>query len=662
MLNKSIFEEIFDKSLNSIGIIDEKGEYVLINKAHEQLLGYTLEELKGKTPEIHLKNNFKKVLKDVSEKGHFSGEIECIKKDGKKITCYLTAYKIEVNGKTYYVGIKSDITEIKEKQEIIDVITNESNFGFVIYKDKFLYTNPYFKEITKYSEEDLKDLHVWDIIEPPYDKKVKENIKKRLKGEFFNYSDILPVRTKDGKVKWFYINANTISFKGEYVGITTFIDITEKKELEEKIYFLENYDLLTNLPNKELFKHQLKDLIKESDKLKENIAIILVDIYNFTEVNDTFGSHVGNEILKQISKRLITQLNIADITARYGSDEFIIAIKDPQISNIFSYITLDMLKNILQTPFQIDGNEIYLNYNLGITVYPDDADNVETLIANAEIALKQAKRKGSNEIYFFNKSVNSSVKKKINLLSELKKAIQFQEFEVYFQPKIDLSSEKIVGAEALARWKIPPNEFIPALVESNLMFEAGCIITEKALQYAGEIIKIDPDLKISINMSFEQLKYDECPQKLWDLAAKYKVPAENIIIEITETETMKNPEKNLSRLNAISEMGFKISIDDFGTGYSSLNYLKLIPASEIKIDRSFINDMLVDVNDSELVKIIVNIAKIMNLKVVAEGVENNEQAIFLKGLGCDYAQGYYFSKPVPFERFMNKITKSVKKY
>ncbi|EDP74070.1 hypothetical protein HG1285_05485, partial [Hydrogenivirga sp. 128-5-R1-1] len=195
-----------------------------------------------------------------------------------------------------------------------------------------------------------------------------------------------------------------------------------------------------------------------------------------------------------------------------------------------------MLKNILQTPFQIDNNEIYLNYNLGITVYPDDADDVETLIANAEIALKQAKRKGSNEIYFFNKSVNSSVKKKINLLSELKKAIQFQEFEVYFQPKIDLSSEKIVGAEALARWKIPPNEFIPALVESNLMFEAGCIITEKALQYAGEIVKIDPDLKISINMSFEQLKHDECPQKLWDLAARYKVPAENIIIEITETE------------------------------------------------------------------------------------------------------------------------------
>ena len=662
MLNKSLFEEIFYKSLNSIGIINEKGKYVLINKAHEDLLGYTLEDLKGKTPRIHLGKHYEKVLKDINEKGYFSGEVECITKDGRKLNCYLTAYKIEANGKTYYVGIKKDITDLKEHQKLVDLITNESNFGVVIYKDKFIYTNPYFKEITGYTDEDIKKLHVWDVVEPPYNEKVKENIEKRLKGEFFKYSDILPIRTKSGEIKWFYISSNTLKYKNEYVGVTTFIDITEKKELEEKIYFLENYDLLTNLPNKELFKHQLETLIKESDKSKEKIAIILVDIYNFTEINDTYGSEVGDEILKQIARRLEHQLNIADIIARYGSDEFIIAIKDPQISNIFSYITLDILKNILQTPFIINGKEIYLNYNLGITVYPDDAQNIETLISNAEIALKQAKKRGSNEIYFFNKSLNENVKNKINLVSKLKKAIQFQEFEIYFQPKIDLISEEIIGAEALVRWEIPPNEFIPVLVEADLMFDAGCIITEKTLKYASEFIKINSDLKISINMSFEQLKYDECPQKLWDLAAKYKVPAENIIVEITETETMKNPEKNISRLKAINEMGFKISIDDFGTGYSSLNYLKLIPASEIKIDRSFINDMLSDKNDLELVKIIINIAKIMDLKVVAEGVEDKEQAIFLKGLGCDYAQGYYFSKPIPFEKFMDKITKTAKKY
>ena len=188
------------------------------------------------------------------------------------------------------------------------------------------------------------------------------------------------------------------------------------------------------------------------------------------------------------------------------------------------------------------------------------------------------------------------------------------------------------------------------------MFDAGCLITEKALQYTKELLQIKPDLRISINMSFEQLKFDECPSKLLGLTCQNEINPENIIVEITETETMKDPDKHLPRLENLKKLGYQISIDDFGTGYSSLNYLKLIPASEIKIDRSFIRDIFKDENDKQLVKLIIEIGKILNMKVVAEGIETKEHADLLKSLGCHYGQGYLFAKPMPFEEFKSYLT------
>ena len=657
-IGKNLFKEIYERSLNSIGITDDKGKYISINKAHVKLLGYSFEDLKNKTPEIYLGEDFQKVYSALKENGYFFGEVKCKRKDGKLIHCYLTAYKIELNGKTYFVGIKQDITQLKEKEQIIESIINQSEIGFAIYKEKFLYVNKGFIEKIGYTEEELKKMYVWDLLDEPYKLQIKENIHRRLKGEEFIYSDIIPIRAKDGLTKWIYLNASTIIFNGEYAGLSTFIDITEKKELEEKLYYIENFDQLTGLPNRELFKDKLDELIRSAKKHNEKVALILLDVFNFTEINDTYGKEAGDKILKEFSNRLLIKLHMADIIARYGSDEFAVAIKDMDIADILSYWTLETLKEILRKPFTINKKEIYLNYNIGFTIFPDDAESVEDLIANAEISLKLAKKKGSNEIYFFNKELNERIKKKVNLISQLKRAIQFREFDVYFQPKVDLKTGEIIGAEALARWKkVPPSEFIPALVEADLMFEAGCIITEKALEYAGKIIDKNPDFKIAINMSFEQLKYESCPRKLWELAAKYKVPSGNVIIEITETETMKNPQKNIKMLNAIREMGFAVSIDDFGTGYSSLKYLKIIPSSEIKIDRSFIKDLLQNENDNELVKVIISIGKIMGLKVVAEGIEYNEQWIYLKGLGCDIGQGYLFSPPVPFEEFLKLLKK-----
>lgn len=648
MKEYDIQEKLLKASKYAIALINEEGYYVDQNKIHENLLKYSIEELKNKTPEVYLGKQFYKIIETIKKDGFFAGEVECTTKEKKRLKCFLIAFPIKINNKTFYIGIKDEISNLKE--ELLDIILNKSNIGIAIYRDKILYVNSYVEKITGYTANELKNMKVLDLIEDDFKEEIKERIKKRLKGEKFTFSGIIKLKTKDGKGKWIYITTNTILYEGKYAGISTVIDVTQQKQLEEKLYHIQNYDSITDLPNKNLFYEELKTYINEAKRGEKKLAILLLDIYNFTEINESYGRYIGDKLLKQIAKRIQESLFDRDLVARYGSDEFIMAIKD--IKNIENLsIILNKLKNSLLKPFNIEGLEIYPNYNIGITIFPTDGKTPDDLIRHAEIALKHAKQKGLNATSFFNKKINESFNKKVEIITQLKKAIQFKEFDVYFQPKVDLKTGKIIGAEALARWKIPPNEFIPILVEVNLMFDAGCAITEKALSYTSQLLKINPDLKIAINMSFEQLKYDTYPQKLWDLAAKYNVPAKNIIIEITETETMKNPDENLRRLNAMKEMDFDISIDDFGTGYSSLKYLKLIPCSEIKIDMSFIRDMLIDKNDEELVKIIINISKIMGVKTVAEGIETKEQLEKLKELGCNYGQGYYFAKPMPFEDF-----------
>ena len=654
-MKNDIFKELFCKSIAPMAILDEDYKYLIQNEAHRKLLGYSDEDIKGKTPEIHLleKGILKKIIDDISRKSYFSGEVQSLTKDGRLLTLWINAYKIEVEGKKYFVGIKQDISKIKELGDIYKNVISNSPLGIAVFGKNLKFANENFLSLIGYKKEDLKNLSLWKLVLKEYREVLKDITKDILKGKLENPLHIvLPIKRIDGIVRWTYSTISPIKYKNENAGLITLIDITHQKELEDKLYELENFDLITGLANKQLFKQELNYILKEAQKNNEEVGIILLDIYNFTDINDTMGSSVGDEILKEIAKRLKDCLFETDLIARYGSDEFIIAVRKYKSQKKFTSYIMSKVKDCLTKPFHIENEEIHLDFNFGVAFFPYDGEDVDELISNVELALKEAKKEGRGEIFIFNKEINKNFRKQIIIINELKNAIKNNGFNIHFQPKIDLITNKVIGAEALARWKVSPAEFIPALVEANLMFDAGCAITEKTLKYASQIIKEFPDLKISINMSFEQLKFDSCPTKLYSLSCQNEVNPESIIVEITETETMKNPDIHLPRLNNLKELGYTISIDDFGTGYSSLNYLKLIPASEIKIDRSFIKDIFNDENDAELVKIIIHIAKMMNMKVVAEGVETKEQAELLRILGCDYAQGFYFAKPMPFDDFM----------
>ncbi|RUM47203.1 MAG: hypothetical protein DSY47_07095 [Hydrogenothermus sp.] len=633
--------------------LNDEGKYIAQNEAHKKLLGYLNEDIKGKTPEIHLGEKLEKILDDINKKGYFSGEIQSLTKDGRFLTLWLNAYQIEANGKKYYIGIKQDISKIKELGDIYSNVISNSPISIAVFGEKFKFVNENFLSLIGYKKDSLKNIHLWELVSEEYKEVLKDITKEIVRGKFENPLHIvLPIKGKDGTTKWTYSTISPIKYKNENAGLITLIDITHQKELEDRLYELENFDLTTGLANKQLFKQELNYILKEAQKENDEVGIILFDIYNFTDINDTMGSSVGDEILKEVANRLRDCIFETDLIARYGSDEFVIAVRKYKSQERFSSYILSKIRDCLAKPFHIKNEEIHLDFNFGVAFFPYDGKDADELISNVELALKEAKKKGRGEIFIFNKEINKNFRKHIILINDLKNAIKNREFDVYFQPKIELQTGRVVGAEALARWKVSPAEFIPALVEANLMFDAGCIITEKTLKYASQIIREFPDLKISINMSFEQLKFDNCPTKLYGLSCQNEVKPESIIVEITETETMKNPDIHLSRLNNVKELGYTISIDDFGTGYSSLNYLKLIPASEIKIDRSFIKDIFNDENDAELVKIIIQIAKMMNMKVVAEGVETKAQAEILRILGCDYAQGFYFAKPMPFDDFM----------
>ena len=655
-LDEKVFKELFDKSILAMAILDEDGKYIIQNEAHKKLLGYSDEDIKGQTPAIHLGEKLEDILDDINKKGYFSGEIKSLSKDGKFLTLWLNAYPIEIDGKRYYVGIKQDISKIKELGDIYSNVISNSPIGIAVFRDKLKFVNDNFSLLTGISKDKLQNLSIWDIVSEEYKEVLKDITNEIKKGKFENNLHlVLPLRRNDGSIKWTYSTIVPIKYQNENAGLITLIDITHQKELEDRLYELENFDLTTGLANKQLFKQELNYILKEAQKENDEVGLILFDIYNFTDINDTMGSSIGDEILKEIANRLRSCTFETDLIARYGADEFIVAVRKYKSQERFSSYILSKIKECLTKPLYINNNEIHLDFNFGVAFFPYDGKNVDELISNAELALKEAKKRGRGEIFIFNKDINQNFRKHIILINELKSAINNREFDVYFQPKIDLQTGKVVGAEALARWKVSPAEFIPALVEANLMFDAGCMITEKTLKYTSQILKEFPDFKISINMSFEQLKFDNCPDKLYGLSCQNEVNPENIIVEITETETMKNPDAHLPRLNNLKNLGYTISIDDFGTGYSSLNYLKLIPASEIKIDRSFIKDIFEDENDAELVKVIIQIAKMMNMKIVAEGVETKEQAELLRILGCDYAQGFYFAKPMPFDEFMSYL-------
>ncbi len=439
--------------------------------------------------------------------------------------------------------------------------------------------------------------------------------------------------------------------------------VRKNKSLTEQLAALEQHaqtDPLTGLLNRAFFEEHFELLLHTAKRNKQTLVVVLIDLDDFKKINDTLGHKAGDKLLRTVARRLKDCARKSDVVARLGGDEFVLIINDP----INKQAALEVIARILaevSSSVQLEHRKHIVSCSIGFSVYPDDAQTRDELLKYADSAMYQAKRKGKGKFHYYSEELQHEIQDRIALESELRDAVDHQDFALFYQPQMDMRNGKMVGMEALIRWQhskkgiISPIDFIPLAEEIGLILVIGDWVIEQACeQLAFWRSKNLPLHPVSVNLSVKQLLQNDLAEHIQSSLEKHKVPAELITIEITESLALETAQEQLEVLNKIKQVGVRISIDDFGTGYSNLNYLKKYPIDEIKIDKSFVDDITHDPHDKAIAKTIIAIAHNLKLKVVAEGVETKQQLAILAKNNCDIMQGYYFSQPLP-EREMTEL-------
>ena len=468
---------------------------------------------------------------------------------------------------------------------------------------------------------------------------------------------------KSGEIIWISENARAVCGDDGrlicYEG--TVEDITERKLYQARIEQQANYDTLTGLANRSLLNERLQQAIRTAAHKTTRLAVVFVDLDRFKFINDSLGHHVGDELLRAIAKRLKANICKGDTVARLGGDEFVLLINGQREPNAVALMLERMLADISQ-PWSIPQGDFTFTCSMGVALFPDDGDSAETLLKHADSAMYRAKEAGRNNFQFFTAELNALITERLDLENKLRRALERQQFDLNYQARIDMLTGQVVGAEALIRWQVAPGEmiepsrFIPVAEEIGLIVPIGkwvlrtACAQNKAWQDAGFAPFV-----VSINVSVRQFRQDDLVQSIADALRDTGLDARYLEIELTESAVMHDAEQFVAMLNELSDLGVQISIDDFGTGYSSLSYLKRFPVDRLKVDRSFVQDIATDADDATIVRAIITLGHNLGLKVVAEGVENEQQLQFLRENQCDELQGYLYGMPLKAEEFAAKV-------
>ena len=459
--------------------------------------------------------------------------------------------------------------------------------------------------------------------------------------------------------KWMY---RGIFHKDGYVTEIQAIgsDITKWKKAEDRVEYLASYDVLTDLPNRNLFLDRVNQELKRTESVSKLVATTIVDINRFKSINDIYGSEFGDKILREVAKRLSNSTRKGDIIARLGNDEFGIALLNITDSEEIKKVLEKIIKDI-SNPLKVDREEISLTISTGISVFPYDGSDAHELLKFAGLALTKAKEAGRKTYQFYSKDMNVKTTEFLTMEKHLLNALKKEEFILHYQPYWDINTKKIVGMEALVRWErkdkglVPPGKFIPILEETGLIIEVGEWILREAIRQVKEWqdnkYSIVP---VSVNLSLIQFRQKNLAEMVKKIIGEYGFYPSLLTLEITESAFMQDLEFTNTILKTLKDIGCSVSIDDFGTGYSSLAYLKRFPIDNLKIDISFIREITVEPDTASIVTAIINMAHALNLETIAEGIETEEQWKFLRLLKCDMGQGYYLSKPLPAEE-MEKL-------
>lgn len=464
-------------------------------------------------------------------------------------------------------------------------------------------------------------------------------------------------RRKNGEDFPAEIILSAFSFGGERVLQATVRDITDRKTAQEQVEFLAYHDVLTGLPNRLLAKDHFELAASFADRENTKVALVFLDLDNFKIINDSLGHGIGDALLKVVAIRLKTCLRDMDTLSRQGGDEFLIVLS--AVSDLDAITrAVEKIQAQMTAPLSIDGNELSTSQSMGIAVYPDDGTEYDTLLKKADTAMYQSKKAGRSTYRFYTAQMNVDAVEHLQIRNNLRKGLEHGEFVLHYQPQINLSSHAVIGAEALIRWNhpefglIPPGRFIPLAEESGLIVQLGEWVLLEACRQAVAWREAGlPALVVAVNLSAVQFKHGDLEQSVIRALTQSGLDPTLLELELTESILIQDTEKVLGTVQRLKALGVKLSIDDFGTGYSSLSYLKRFAVDKLKIDQSFIRDMADDSNDAAIVRTIIQMAKSLNLKTIAEGVETERQLALLGLQHCDEVQGYYFAKPMPTEEF-----------
>jgi diguanylate cyclase (GGDEF)-like protein len=434
-----------------------------------------------------------------------------------------------------------------------------------------------------------------------------------------------------------------------------------RREAEERVHHLAHYDELTGLPNRNMFNQRLSHALIQARRNDKPLAILYIDLDRFKYINDTLGHEAGDRVLREVAQRLLGCLREGDTVGRLGGDEFVVLIEELPEPMHVAAVAQKILAAVVK-PFIIGAQEFSISASIGISTYPDDSEDMQGLLKNADSAMYRAKEQGQNNYQFHSALMNIHTVERLALESGLRRALERNEFLLHYQPKVDIGSGRIIGMEALLRWQqratelIAPEQFLVLAEETGLIVPIGAWVLNTACG-RNQLWREQglPPLRMAVNLSARQFAHENVLQDVARALNETGLDPAALELEIAESTVMRDPERAVKLLGRLKDMGIHLSIDDFGTGYSSLSYLKRFPLDSVKIDRSFIRHVPGDADNAAITRAIIAMAQSLRLKVVAEGVETEEQLSFLREHGCDEMQGYHFSKPLPEDEFLRLL-------
>ena len=593
------------------------------------------------------------------------------------VIIYLLIKRIRHKEEEYLENLEEDIEkktrEINKQKETFKTLFEKSSDGILIVEgSRFIECNEKMVEILKYkSKEELLNIHYTSMV-PEFQPDGSNSYEKSremiaLAEEYKGYQFECVYTRADGEEFLAEVTLTPIVLDKRHVIYTAVRDISDKKKaqmelLEQKniLHHQAHHDALTGLPNRTLFNDRLEHGLKLAERQKSKLALLFIDLDNFKQINDSLGHQIGDRVLVSVSERLKAKIRKEDTLARLGGDEFTVIMENlHEIQHVS--VLAQKIQDVLTQPMHIEGHTLYISCSIGISFYPQDAQNANDLVKYADAAMYKAKEEGRNNFQFYSAEMTTLAYERVMMIANLRQAIRNEEFTLYYQPQVNAQSSKMVGLEALIRWEHPdqgmilPNTFIPVAEESGLILEIDRWVMHTAMAQVRKWYDqgFDPGV-LSLNLSIRQLKDKSFLETIRKCLESMSFEPEWLELEVTEGQMMKKPDEAVAILEEIKSMGVSIAIDDFGTGYSSLSYLKRLPVGKLKIDQSFIRGIPGDKENAAIVKATIALAKSLNLNIIAEGVESREQKEFLVHNGCVAMQGYYYSRPMPADQIEKK--------